>query len=200
MMPHAVVFDLDGTLYDNRPLHWFLPLVEMCCLKLGFLSKERRVRSQLSGNHFGSEETFYCHLFNGISASHPEQAERWYHHHYMPLQAAIMRWFCHPYPWVLPRLAELRRQGVKLALYSDYGFAEGKLQALGIEPSLFDLIIDAPSLGGLKPCAESAQLVVERLQVHTSETLFVGDRDDLDGESARRIGAQYQIIHHGSYQ
>lgn len=190
--PEAIIFDLDGTLYDNRCLPWLLPLAELFCLRLGYLARERKVRKGLKGENFGSEEAFYQRLFSAISPQHPERAERWYHSHYMPLQARILRWFCRPFPWVKPRLEELREQGIKVALYSDYGFAKEKLQALGIEPQLFDLIVDAPSLGGLKPSIESAQRLMQMLQVQTQATLIVGDRDDTDGETARRLGAAFE--------
>lgn len=194
MMPRAVIFDLDGTLYDNRCLHWLLPLTELCCLRLGYLARERKARKLMYGQNYGTEEMFYQHLFGAISSHNPVQASQWYHRHYMPLQARILRHCCHPYAWVKARLAELRDKGILVVLYSDYGFAAQKLQALGIDPSSFDLIVDAPSLGGLKPSRESAEKLLQMLQLQPEEVLFVGDRDDCDAETARRIGAPYRLI------
>lgn len=192
--PETVIFDLDGTLYDNRCLHWMLPLSELFCLKLGYLARERKARKALRGKDFGTEEAFYQHFFSAISPQHPERAERWYHGHYMPLQARILRRFCRPFPWVKSRLEELRKQNIQVAVYSDYGFAKEKLQAVGIDPQLFDLIVDAPSLGGLKPNQASAQRLMQKLQAQPQTTLIVGDRDDTDGETARQIGAAFERI------
>jgi len=194
-MQRAVIFDLDGTLYDNRPLHWLLPLVELCCMRLGYLARERKARRQMRGLHYGTEEAFYAALFAAIDPKHPEHAERWYRNHYMPLQVALLRRFCHPFGWVKARLESLHRNGILVALYSDYGSAQKKIEALGIAPQYFNLIADAPSLGGLKPSALSARRLLAKLGIQPEECLIVGDRDDTDGETARIVGAQYEKPH-----
>lgn len=193
-MLRAVIFDLDGTLYDNRCLPVCLPIIEFFTFRLGYLARERKVRRQLRGCDFDTEEAFYDRLFHLILPKHPERARRWYLGHYLPLQARILRLFCRPDAWVEPKLRELRQQGVKLALYSDYAFASQKLRALGLDPGLFDLIVDAPSLGGLKPSAVCASQVLETLGVTPSEAVFVGDRDDCDAASARKVGAYSQLV------
>ena len=189
----AVIFDLDGTFYDNSCLMWMLPLAELCYGKLGFLARERRCRKQLRTQHYGTEENFYDQLYRAISAKHPDRARRWYHLHYLPMQVRIIRHFCKPYPWVKPRLEALREQGVLVALYSDYGRPEDKLLALGLDPGMFDLIVNAPSLGGLKPNVENARAILSLLQVAPADALFVGDRDDCDGETARRVGSDFEL-------
>ncbi len=194
----AIIFDLDGTLYDNGPLFWMLPLSEFFCLRLGYLGRERSSRKALRGQHFASGQEFYQHLYSRISPRRPERAERWYTHHYMPLQVRILRHFCKAYAWVLPRLQELHRAGVKVALYSDYGFARQKLRALGIDPGLFDLIVEAPAFGALKPDPQIARQLLDRLGVTPQEAMFVGDREDTDVASARSVGARYQLVRKGS--
>ena len=191
----AVIFDLDGTLYDNRPLHWRLPLSELFRFRLMFLSRERKARRLLRGRAFEGEEAFYQALFSLISPRHPQQVAQWYHGHYLPLQARILRRHCQPDAWVKPRLQELRAQGIRTVLYSDYSHAREKLLALGLAPALFDLIVDAPALGGLKPCRQSAQRLLDQLRLPASDVLFVGDRRECDGESARQVGAHYlQVV------
>ena len=193
-MERAVIFDLDGTLYDNRCLHWMLPLCELFCLRLGFLRKERQSRKKVRTQDFADSEDFYAHFFHAISERHPDAVSRWYHHHYLPLQARILRLFCKADAWVLPRIQELRDQGVKTVLYSDYGYTEQKLRAIGIDPGMFDWVVDAPSLGGLKPNEQVTRRLLERIGVEPAQALFVGDRADCDAESARRVGARYQLV------
>ena len=87
-----------------------------------------------------------------------------------------------------------KARGLQMAIYSDYGDVLDKLAALGIDDKLFDLIIDAPELGALKPSKESARKVMDLLKADPQTTLFVGDRDDKDGESARAVGARFLLI------
>lgn len=190
----AVIFDLDGTLYDNGRLFWMLPLSELLCLRLGYLGRERSSRKALRGQSFATREEFYQHLYSNISRRHPERAERWYNRHYMPLQTRLLQHFCKADAWVRPRLEQLRSQGIKVALYSDYDFAEQKLRALNLDPELFDLIAEAPTLGGLKPDRHLAQRVLDRLGVRADEAMFVGDREDTDVASALSVGARYQLL------
>ena len=81
-----------------------------------------------------------------------------------------------------------------MAIYSDYGAVIEKLEALGIDPSLFELKISAPELGALKPSEPCARRVMEMLQADPKTTLFVGDRDEKDGASARSVGARFLLI------
>lgn len=194
MKPKAVIFDLDGTFYDNRPLFWLIPLSEFFCLKLHYSYRERKARRLIRGEHFATGREFYERFFALISPQHPERAERWYGQHYMPLQVSLLHRFCRLYDWVKPYVGQLRQEGIRVALYSDYGHAAEKLQALGLSPSLFDLIVDAPSLGGLKPSEVSARQLYERLGVDPADTLIIGDREDVDGETARRVGARFQLV------
>ena len=99
-----------------------------------------------------------------------------------------------PRPWVKPLIEECHRRGIYLAVYSDYGCVHEKLRALGLNTNDFCYLVSAPELGGLKPAKECAEKVLKTLGVAPEETLFVGDRDDTDGESARAVGAQFFLI------
>ena len=90
-------------------------------------------------------------------------------------------------------LRSLNSRGVKAAVFSDYGFVKEKLDALGIDPGLFDGLYDAASLGGLKPCRKSFLKVIDSLGVRPEEALMVGDRSDTDGAGA--LGCGMQFIH-----
>ena len=48
-MTRAVIFDLDGTLYDSAGLHRRVALKELSRLSLIRLLKERRTRKSLAG-------------------------------------------------------------------------------------------------------------------------------------------------------
>ena len=57
------------------------------------------------------------------------------------------------------------------------------------KPDMFDFVLSAPFLGGLKPSKECAEEIAKRLNIPPAHCLFVGDRDDTDGESARAFAA-----------
>ena len=190
-----VVLDLDGTLYDKtglarrmvRRLWWCLPL----------LAAERLARKNMHYIQYASEEEFFGAFFRYMSRGHlwgVGVAATWYHTVYMPTMIRLIRRYHHPRPEVMALIEEAKAKGLTLAIYSDYGCVAEKLEALGIDPSQFELMISAPELGTLKPSEPCARHVLELLQAKPETTLFVGDRDDKDGASARSVGAKFLLI------
>lgn len=194
-MTRLVIFDLDGTLYDNGRLPLYVVLHSLCSLRM--LKAERSVRTELSGIYFGQGSATTDELLSRVSerTGKPLQAvTRWYFEDYLPLQEKMLRAHFHAKPWVFDTLARLKADGVMIACFSDYPQISGKLEALGIDPSMFDILADAPSMGGCKPCPEAFLNLVAKAGVSPAEALVVGDRDDNDGEGARRSGLRCQII------
>ncbi len=190
-----VVLDLDGTLYDKtglarrmmRRLWWCLPL----------LAAERLARKNMHYVQYASEEEFFGAFFRYMSRGHwwgVGVAATWYHTVYMPTMIRLIRRYHHPRPEMMALIEEAKAKGLTLAIYSDYGCVVEKLEALGIDPSQFELMISAPELGALKPSEPCARHVLELLQAKPETTLFVGDRDDKDGASARSVGAKFLLI------
>jgi len=66
---------------------------------------------------------------------------------------------------------------------------------LHIDPAQFDLLVAAPELGALKPSEPCARRVLEMLGARPETTLFVGDREEKDGESAKAVGANFLLVH-----
>ena len=77
---------------------------------------------------------------------------------------------------------------------SDYGHTHEKLEALGLDVELFDWVVSAPELGGLKPASQLMSKVAERMTVSPSECLVIGDREDTDGEMAKAVGAAFYLV------
>lgn len=188
----GVVFDLDGTLYDNKRLPLHLILADP--RHMFILQAERKARKSIKGRDLVTQEAVYDSLFSLIAAANGctrEHAADWYHNRYMPLQAAVLSLHYVPRPLVRELFEAIRAQGKKVVIFSDYGSCAEKLEALGIEPAWVDHVFDAPSFGGLKPCREAFTRMLEAAGLIASETLMVGDRDDTDGEGARRVGMQF---------
>ena len=88
--------------------------------------------------------------------------------------------------------AALRQSGRKVAVLSDYP-TERKLAALGLEAD-FHLAASDPEVDIMKPNSKGLRLLMERAGCSPGETLMIGDRDERDGEIARREGVAAMIL------
>ena len=191
----TVIFDLDGTLYDKRGLAARMVRRLWWCVPM--LMSERLARRNMHYFHYPSGEEFFAAFFSHMARGHwwsPQIAEKWYNHVYMPAMVHLIAKFHHPRPETMAILEAAKAKGLSVAVYSDYGFVLEKLEALGIDIQQFDLIVDAPELGALKPSESCARRVLELLNAEPETTLFVGDRDDKDGASARAVGAKFLLM------
>lgn len=197
MKHRAVIFDLDGTLYDKTRLP--LRVVAADTVHLPWLRADRCARKDLMGKDFGSEEAFYDALFRQMRThllfpAGEERLRAWFRDTYMPVTARVLRRHYRLRPWVRETFARLRAEGVRTAVFSDYSAVPEKLEALGFDAAWADIIADAPSLGGLKPSPASFLRLTRLLDVPPQACLMVGDRDDTDGAGARAVGMDFLQI------
>lgn len=191
-----VVFDVDGTLYDQRALRW-----RMACELLGHaawrldlqvatvLRRYRRLREQ-----FGQAEQpgFEARLVAATAAASGCTAPR--------VQAIVDEWILHRplpflarcrYPGLTDLFTGLRRSGRTVGVLSDYP-AAAKLQALGLDADLVVSATDA-DVQALKPHPQGLECLMRRAGAGAAQTLVIGDRIDRDGRVARRVGARCLI-------
>lgn len=189
----AVIFDLDGTLYDNSRLPFLIALHSLKRLRI--LADERLCRRRLAGTFLGEAPSErYIDEVSAFCGRDRNLIRDWYQNEYLPLQARLLGKFFKPKPWVLSELQELRKSGILLACFSDYGYIAEKLAALGIDPLSFDLLADSVSYGGPKPCKEAVNAVLDKLGVSAEEALMVGDRKDTDGLCAEISGMSFILV------
>jgi len=190
----AVIFDLDGTLYDNSKL----PSRVIACslLHLPMLYAERMSRFHMSGRYYGGKGATYKELFRRMAAmTHTSEdwAAKWYWEKYMPLQVKLLKKHFHLKPWVKPTIEKLKAKGIKVACFSEYSFIREKLKALDLDPNIFDYLVDAPTAGGCKPCRKAFMYVAAKLDCYPAEILMVGDREDTDGAGAESCNMQFLL-------
>lgn len=187
----AIIFDLDGTLYESR--HFPLRLILADPLHIGMLAAERKCRKRLSDRHFDKASDYYDALFTAMGKGSPTKAERcrkWFYGTYMPLQVKIIREKFGPRPQLKEFIGRLRGQGYKVAVLSDYCFTTEKLEAIGLSPADFNAVWESPALGGLKPREEVFLNACKALGTAPSETLMIGDKTSKDG-GALKAGLRF---------
>ncbi len=189
----AIIFDLDGTLYESR--HFPLRLILANPLHVGMLGAERKCRKRLLDRHFDKASDYYDALFSAMGGGSPAKTERcrkWFYGTYMPLQVKIIREKFGPRPHLKEFIADLRRRGYRLAVLSDYCFAAEKLAALCLSEADFDAVWESPAMGGLKPRAEVFLNACKALGTAPEETLMIGDKVSKDGGA---LQAGLRFIH-----
>jgi FMN phosphatase YigB (HAD superfamily) len=97
-------------------------------------------------------------------------------------------------PGALQFLQACRDRGLRLGALSDYP-AEDKLRAMGLL-GFFDLVLSAqsPEVGVFKPNPKGLLVSLERLGRPAAESLYVGDRIDVDAAAAGAAGVRCAIL------
>ncbi|MFO8074433.1 MAG: HAD family hydrolase [Polyangia bacterium] len=188
----GVVFDLDGTLYELGARKARMAL--LLWRELGLLRRLQPVRRSLRGRVFASREELLGEMYSRLASRagvEPERAARWYRERFLAEFVRLLRRRAKTRPGLEGLLKSLRRQGIRLAVLSDYGMVEERLEALGIDPSLFDEIAAMEDWGVLKPAGSPLRDISGKWGVEPSGVIVVGDRLELDGRSAEEAGMDF---------
>ncbi len=193
----AVIFDVDGTLYHQPPVR-----AKMAVRLAGYyLFRPRKIRELAGIRHFRKireEESFRT---ADLSAQIREAAGRAGLRDADALQEAVRRWMfreplreiaAHPRQEVLSFLKQMREEGRRIIIYSDYA-AEEKLDALRLVPDA----VYYPGVRGLeelKPSRKCMTTILEREGLRPDQAVMVGDRAEKDGESAALVGMQFILV------
>lgn len=188
----GVVFDLDGTLYTLTA-----PKLRMTYALAGDLRLLRRLsasRKTLRGKHFANREELLTALADrlghsaGLPASH---ALEWYEHRFYPAFTEMLSQNAQLRPGLGALLRRLRLRGVRIGVYSDYDAIPARLSAIGAAVEEFDDLISAEAYGVVKPAAAPLLSLTQKWGLAAQRVVMVGDRKDLDAQSAVLSGLQY---------
>jgi phosphoglycolate phosphatase len=191
-----VIFDVDGTLYDQRKLRLVM-LRELAAHALKTRSLKtiqtlrtfRHVREAL-GEQPGAD---FMHLQYAQTAAHHgtsieavrAMSMEWLEERPLPFLAACR------YPHLQSLFTALRAGGKQIAAFSDYP-AKEKLKALGLQAAPVVCATDL-DIARLKPDPLGLQMILKRCGVQAERTLMIGDRFDRDGAAAERAGVRALI-------
>ncbi len=196
----AWLIDLDGTLYAARWVKLAMSIELLCFgrMSIRVLRTFRQVHEELreGGLAVGEHSSPYQVQIERAAARLGLSPDE--------VQTCVVKWmFQRPAKWLrlcrnrrlLGEIERFRAGGGKTAIVSDYP-AQEKLAALGVE-GLFDAVVASGEPDGplqLKPAPDGYELAARCLDVVAASCVVLGDRDDADGEAARRAGMKFRLI------
>ncbi len=201
----VVIFDVDGTLYDQRKLRKYM-LIEL--LKYYVMNPWRSKELKIIRDFRREREKRTLHVINDLENDQYNWGAQASGVSHEMVRSVVEKWIfnvplkyisqCH-YSGVLEFFDNLCKQGIATAIFSDYP-AKEKVAALGLSPCCITCSTDR-NVNRLKPDPRGLFVIAETLGASVEQCLFIGDRDERDGECARKAGMPYLILgrkHSGS--
>lgn len=187
----ALIFDLDGTLYDKKNIlfntmasHW---------MDIATLHAANKLRKALKGVDLGGQDEFYRTFYGGIGEAagrKPQWVESWYMDKFYPRFIRTLEKKYRARSGLADLLDKLKGK-IPMAVFSDYSHVHQRLEALGIDPGLFDCLAGSEEYGVLKPSARPLLDIAGKMGTDPSRVFVVGDRTDTDGEAASLAGMKF---------
>lgn len=193
----AVIFDVDGTLYDQRPLrrmilrrfagaYWRKPFAGVRAGRV--LRVYRNVHEEMRGHPYSVE----AHLKLATEKSRAsdfyvrETVARWMEDEPLALLSPCV------YSGVIELLQGLADRGIVCGVFSDYP-AINKLKAMKLD-RFFQTVSCADEAGWLKPDPRGLLAVLRNMNVEPAAAIYVGDRE-IDRGAAVQAGMKAELIH-----
>ncbi|MDJ0796359.1 MAG: HAD family hydrolase [Calothrix sp. MO_167.B12] len=194
----AVIFDVDGTLYNLKKMYGIVAL-EIARYYLQHPQKIREIK--IITTFMEEREKHALDVVDDVENAQYEWAAKKSQTSPEKVRKIVEKWIFkiplqHMYDCrrleVLELFKNLIINGIPTGVFSDYP-AEAKLAKLGLSP---DCIVSATdkNVGRLKPDPKGLFIAAEILGVAVEDCLLIGDRNDKDGECARRAGMPYLIL------
>lgn len=206
----GIIFDFDGTLFDNIRFAFYLIAAHPTDILRVW--KERLVRKSLAGCDYFSADAYHRVFFSALGKAcrrSPDQMRAWYFNNYMQRMTRVLK----KHYKLRPGVAELLRneskdQGdsgenfffrafPKLGIYSDYPLLKERMEALGLKTGPNITLYGPESFGAQKPAVRPFLQIAGDFGVKPDEVLVIGDREETDGLGAFNAGMHFFCIETG---
>ena len=191
-----VIFDVDGTLYRQRPLRlrMALELASRALLRGDWRTAQalrhyRKCREEL-GTTQAADFITQQYALPSERTGYPVDFVRRVVDDWM-VQKPLRHLAATRYPGVRELFEALARSGRSIGILSDYP-AAAKLKTLGLEADIV-VAADDEGVGALKPSSAGLEAILARTGITAGRALMVGDRADRDGAAAQAIGMRALI-------
>lgn len=194
---HLVIFDVDGTLYPQRPLRFRMAqelALDSARVRswrtLRVLKAYRALRERMGEQELFEFEPLLITETAAAAQATPDEVQmivsEWIETRPLRHLKALR------YRSASELFSGLKANGKVVGVLSDYP-AQAKLSALGLQADHCVSATD-PEVSVLKPHPRGVQRLIVAADCTPEQTLVIGDRPDRDGVAARRAGAQALIL------
>ncbi len=182
----AVIFDIDGTLYQSEK--YVEHLIDGICRTLSeFLSITYEDAEKL----FHSLRSKIGSISLGLKEIGIERAE-----FYESLVRKLNpKEFIPPKPEIVEMIKELKKSGFKVGCHTNSSrkLAEMVLEALGVDLRLLDILVTCDDAEP-KPMPDGYLKIMNDLKLRAGEVLYVGDRWRVEVEPAKKLGMKTALV------
>lgn len=194
----AVIFDVDGTLYNQGKLRKFMlkEILIHFALRphkihdLRIISTFRKLREKnfdKPTDNLQEDEYLWTAEALGCDGQSVRRAvEEWIYNRPLKYMMDCRQTGLDDF------MAFLQSKGFKTGAFSDYP-AQTKLNALNLKVQHIVCSTDK-DVNRLKPNPKGLQLICQRMEEFPQSCLFIGDRMERDGECAQRLGMPFLIL------
>lgn len=189
MQKKALIVDLDGTLYYQRPVQICIGL-ELLIYYLFHFWRIKELKQILIYRHQHNTQTNF-----DIRTFCKQQKTD-----IKTIQSLVQKWlFLKPLKWIkifadknLIYYLKEKQKSIPVVIYSDYETKE-KLNALNFKPN-FKFSYDGTNIRYLKPNPQGLTYIANNLNLLPENILIIGDRFDKDGLAASAFGSEFLIL------
>ena len=203
MALNAIIFDVDGTLYDAPSLRraisgrlisslWNQPLTAIRTVRLlrNFRAAQEQMRKERKAcpDLWLTQIEYAMRRSGGTSEWASAVIQRWMQEEPLPLLQRCVR------PGIVSLLQHCADRSIRMAALSDYP-AEAKLVAMNLR-HFFSVVLCAQDkdIQRFKPDPLGLSRTIERLGVSPESAIYVGDRRDVDFVAAQAVGLRCVLL------